>query len=78
MKDEVLDQVARRAATVVTFDIWDTLLRRDTAPEALKFQSARLLWLLGHGALRGDPSVLELYRARLAAEVAVSSGLDRE
>lgn len=78
VKDEVLDEVARRAATVVSFDIWDTVLRRDTAPEAMKLQSARLLWLLGGSALRGDPPVLELYRARLAAEAAVSSGPDRE
>jgi FMN phosphatase YigB (HAD superfamily) len=78
LKDEVLDRVARRAASVVTFDIWDTLLRRDTAPETLKLQSARLLWLLGREALSGDPSELELYRKRLAAEAAVSSGPDRE
>jgi hypothetical protein len=32
LKDEVLDQVTRRAATVVSFDVWDTVLRRDTAP----------------------------------------------
>jgi len=72
-------QVDSREASTVTFDVWDTLLRRDTAPDALKLQSARFLAVAGAAYLRaGMDDVTLLYKERLQAEARVARGPDRE
>jgi predicted HAD superfamily hydrolase len=34
------------SCSLVTFDIWDTVLRRDCEPDEIKLRTARVLWLL--------------------------------
>lgn len=60
-------------AARISFDIWDTLLRRDCHPDEIKLQSARLLKLRGQAFLRDQTAdVPALFRQRLAAEAAVA------
>lgn len=33
-------------SNIITFDIWDTVLRRDCDPDEIKLRAARVLWLL--------------------------------
>ncbi|MEN0077108.1 MAG: hypothetical protein AAGC69_22175, partial [Paracraurococcus sp.] len=61
------------AARRVSFDIWDTLLRRDCHPDEIKLQSARLLKLRGQAFLRTQEAMpAELLTLRLEAEAAVA------
>ncbi|MBL6079858.1 hypothetical protein JMJ56_17705 [Belnapia sp. T18] len=57
----------------VSFDIWDTLLRRDCHPDEIKLQSARLLKLRGQAFLRDQEATpATLLTLRLEAEAAVA------
>jgi FMN phosphatase YigB (HAD superfamily) len=58
-----------REAKFVTFDVWDTLIRRDCHPDEIKLQSSRFVLLAAHHDLRpAFRDQVSLYRARLQAE----------
>lgn len=55
--------------TLVTTDIWDTILRRRCHPDEVKLATARFLWLWRNADLRpAFDSPRELMRARVRAE----------
>lgn len=59
--------------TLVTTDIWDTILRRRCHPDEVKLATARFLWLWRHEALRPDfDSPRVLMEARVRAEYAIA------
>ncbi len=54
---------------VISFDVWDTLLRRDCHPDEIKVRSARWLLLNGHDFIRpAFRGVRPLFAARINAE----------
>lgn len=58
-----------RGAEVVTFDVWDTVLRRDCHPDEIKVQSARFLLLSAHDLLRpAFRNIPALFAARVKSE----------
>jgi FMN phosphatase YigB (HAD superfamily) len=60
---------AAEGARLVTFDVWDTLLRRDCHPDEVKLQSARYLLISSFILLRqAFWDLATLFRARQAAE----------
>lgn len=62
-------QISTSAASVVSFDVWSTLLHRDCHPDEIKFQSARALFLISYLDLKeGFRNIRDLYRSRLRAE----------
>lgn len=70
--------------TLLSVDIWDTLLRRRCHPEEVKLFTARVLWLTQHPSLRPrfqDPRALAEHRVRCEAAIAeqrAAAGLDNE
>lgn len=61
---------------LVTFDLWDTLVRRTRPADAAKVATARRLWLrLGAPA---TPSVWDLYNDRVKVEALLAAGSERE
>lgn len=60
---------AMEGAAAVSFDVWDTLLRRDCHPDEIKLQSARFLIFNAFPYLRpAFCDIIVLLRARLDAE----------
>ncbi|TWD48656.1 putative HAD superfamily hydrolase [Agrobacterium vitis] len=56
-------------ASVLSFDVWSTLIHRDCDPDEIKLQSARLLLLKTFYDLKpGFRDVKDLFRSRLRAE----------
>ncbi|MCW5774980.1 MAG: HAD family hydrolase [Phycisphaeraceae bacterium] len=70
--------------TLLTIDLWDTLLRRRCHPEEVKLATARTLLLTGWGLLRHEyRDAYRLRTLRVEAEVAIgaerkATGLDDE
>ncbi|MCC6229335.1 MAG: hypothetical protein IT432_08930 [Phycisphaerales bacterium] len=70
--------------TLVTTDIWDTILRRRCHPDEVKLATARFLWLWKNADLRAafnSPRVLMEARVRAEHEIATANrarGLDDE
>lgn len=70
--------------TLVTTDIWDTILRRRCHPDEVKLATARFLWLWKNAELRpafNSPRVLMDARVRAEHEIATTNrarGLDDE
>lgn len=61
--------IDNRGAEAITFDIWDTVLRRDCHPDEIKTQSARYLLLRAHDLLRpAFRNIPALFAARVKAE----------
>lgn len=64
---------------VVSFDVWDTVLRRNCHPDEIKLQSARSLLLKSYSFLKPAYRDLRtLFRARLLAEEAAAPNSDHE
>ncbi|MFO0835088.1 MAG: hypothetical protein U0638_08970 [Phycisphaerales bacterium] len=70
--------------TLVTTDIWDTILRRRCHPDEVKLATARFLWLWRNADLRpafNSPRVLMEARVRAEHDIAMANrarGLDDE
>lgn len=65
--------------TVVSFDIWDTVLRRNCHPDEIKLQSARSLLLNSYNCLKPAYRDLRtLFKARLLAEEAAAPNGEHE
>ena len=47
--DDFVNAITRNLekSELITFDIWDTVLRRNCDPDEIKLRAARVLWLLG-------------------------------
>lgn len=76
-RDELMAQL--KGASVVSFDVWDTLLRRDCHPDETKLQSARALLLTaGEGLRPAYQDLRALFNARIQAENASATGEDFE
>jgi glycosyltransferase involved in cell wall biosynthesis/FMN phosphatase YigB (HAD superfamily) len=61
------------AARRISFDIWDTLLRRDCHPDEIKLQSARFLALNAKAFLRKQAATpVDLLQLRLESEATVA------
>lgn len=56
-------------AQLVSFDIWDTVLRRNCHPDEIKLQSARYLYVFGFFDIKpAFRNIKDLYFARLSCE----------
>ena len=68
IKDHVVNNALQHE--LITFDIWDTVLRRDCHPDEIKLRAARVLWLLSGVAASSTSGITprQLYQLRKDAE----------
>jgi predicted HAD superfamily hydrolase/glycosyltransferase involved in cell wall biosynthesis len=74
-----IDEQDLEGIELISFDVWDTLLRRDCHPDEIKLQSARFVYLSFYWSIRpAYRNILSLFRRRLQVENSAAPKRDFE